>query len=32
MYTTWDPDYSQLAPFAAAARAGWPAYQASTPN
>jgi hypothetical protein len=31
MYTTWTPDYSQLAPFAAAARAGWAAYRTSTP-
>jgi hypothetical protein len=31
MYTTWTPDYSQLGPFATAARAGWAAYKASTP-
>lgn len=31
MYTTWVPDYSQLAPFATAAQAGWAAYKASTP-
>jgi hypothetical protein len=31
MYTTWTPDYSQLAPFASAALAGWSAYTASTP-
>jgi hypothetical protein len=29
MYTTWTPDYSQLGPFATAARAGWAAYAAS---
>ncbi len=31
MYTTWVPDYSQLGPFATAARAGWASYQASAP-
>jgi hypothetical protein len=31
MYTTWVTDYSQLAPFANAVRAGWPAYQSSMP-
>lgn len=31
MYTTWTDDYSQLAAFASAARAGWGAYQASLP-
>lgn len=29
MYTTWGDDYSQLEPFAAAARQAWPQYQAS---
>jgi Carbohydrate binding domain len=29
MYTTWVTDYSQLQPFAAAAKAGWSAYLAS---
>jgi len=29
MYTTWNDDYSQLAPFAAAVRAGWKQYVAS---
>lgn len=32
MYTTWNDDYSQLETFAAAARAGWSAYQASLPS
>lgn len=32
MYTTWGDDYSQLAPFAAAAKAGWNAYLASLPS
>lgn len=31
MYTTWQDDYSQLAPFAGAVRAGWSAYLASLP-
>jgi hypothetical protein len=29
MYTTWGDDYSQLEPFAAAAKAGWPIYLSS---
>jgi hypothetical protein len=29
MYTTWNDDYSQLEPFAAAAKAGWSDYLAS---
>lgn len=29
MYTTWNDDYSQLAPFAATVRAGWKRYLAS---
>jgi len=29
MYTTWDDDYSQLAPFAQTVRAGWKQYVAS---
>jgi hypothetical protein len=29
MYTTWSDDYSQLEPFANAARAEWASYQAS---
>jgi hypothetical protein len=29
MYTTWNPDYSQMLNFANAARAAWPAYLAS---
>ncbi len=29
MYTTWNDDYSQLAPFADAVRAGWKQYLAS---
>lgn len=29
MYTTWNDDYSQLAPFAQAVRAGWKQYLAS---
>jgi hypothetical protein len=29
MYTTWQDDYSQMAQFAAAARAAWPYYAAS---
>jgi hypothetical protein len=32
MYTTWTPDYSQLQQFAAAAKAGWPAYLTSVVN
>ncbi len=32
MYTTFQNDYSQLATFANAARAGWPAYVASVPQ
>jgi hypothetical protein len=32
MYTTWQDDYSQLGPFASAARAGWNAYRASLPG
>jgi hypothetical protein len=32
MYTTWQDDYSQLGPFAGAARAGWNAYLASLPG
>ena len=31
MYTTWQDDYSQLAAFAGAARAGWGAYLGSVP-
>jgi hypothetical protein len=31
MYTTWADDYTQLANFANAARAAWPAYLASLP-
>ncbi len=31
MYTTWVPDYSQLAAYATAAKAAWPAYKASAP-
>jgi hypothetical protein len=31
MYTTWDPDYSQLGAYATAAKAAWPAYKASAP-
>jgi hypothetical protein len=31
MYTTWQPDYSQLGPYATAAKAAWAAYKASTP-
>jgi hypothetical protein len=31
MYTTWNDDYSQLAEFATAAKAGWGAYRASAP-
>jgi hypothetical protein len=31
MYTTWVPDYSQLAAYATAAKAAWPAYKASVP-
>ena len=32
MYTTWGYDYSQLEPFAAAAKAGWNAYLGSVPG
>jgi hypothetical protein len=31
MYTTWVDDYSQIAPFAVAARANWSSYLASLP-
>jgi hypothetical protein len=31
MYTTWDPDYSQLGAYATAAKAAWAAYKASVP-
>jgi hypothetical protein len=31
MYTTWVPDYSQMAAYATAAKAAWPAYKASAP-
>jgi hypothetical protein len=29
MYTTWEGDYSQLASYATAFNAAWPAYAAS---
>ncbi len=32
MYTTWDPDYSQLQPFAEAVKSNWAAYLASLPD
>jgi hypothetical protein len=31
MYTSWEDDYTQLGPYAAAAKAAWPAYKASAP-
>jgi hypothetical protein len=31
MYTTWVPDYSQMAAYATAAKAAWGAYKASVP-
>jgi hypothetical protein len=31
MYTTWNDDYSQLAAFAQAVRAGWTRYLTSVP-
>jgi hypothetical protein len=31
MYTSWVDDYSQLAPYANAVKAAWPAYRASAP-
>jgi hypothetical protein len=31
MYTSWLDDYSQLKPYADAAKAAWPAYRASAP-
>jgi hypothetical protein len=31
MYTSWEGDYSQLGPYADAAKAAWAAYKASTP-
>lgn len=31
MYTSWVDDYSQLAAYATAAKAAWPAYKASAP-
>jgi hypothetical protein len=31
MYTSWEPDYTQLGPYATAAKAAWADYKASTP-
>jgi hypothetical protein len=31
MYTSWEDDYSQLGPYATAAKAAWSAYKTSTP-